>query len=216
MAVVRAVDHQDWDPREQPLLLGPSVGWDEHFRRAGCKCVGCLGGKERHGKGAQMAAGQPRQAVLPGPVPQELPGIPMVWSPGHLPSKASFPLAGNKALCPWASGGSGVVWLGVALGSGRKVFSSLTVGRFLFLRTAWSPVGCIAPRNRGAPAPAPVVVTSPFVFLCPQAPTLADGARGAGIVCRFFRVLFLLSFLLALSLSFSLSLTVFCLASELI
>lgn len=87
MAVVRAVDHQDWDPREEPPLFGPSAGWDEHFGRAGCKCVGCLGGEERHGREAQMAARQPQQAVLPGPVPQELPGMPTVWSQATFPAK---------------------------------------------------------------------------------------------------------------------------------
>lgn len=35
MAVVGAVDHKDWDSREEPLVLSPSTGWDEHFGRVG-------------------------------------------------------------------------------------------------------------------------------------------------------------------------------------
>lgn len=152
MAVVRAVNHQDWDPREEPLLFGPSTGWDEHFGRAGCKCVGCLGGEEKHGWGAQRAAleGCPAWPHASG-APWDTHSV----EPGHLPSEASFPLAGSKAFCPWAGRGSRLLWLGAALGSGRKVFSSLTISRFLFLRMVWSHVRCVAPCDRGDPAPAP-------------------------------------------------------------
>lgn len=171
-------------------MLGPSVGWD-----ASVLAVWKAWKGNSHG-GLAALAGCSAQSC-PSGAPWDAHGV----EPGHLPNEASFPFAGSKALCSWAGGGFGVLCLGAVLGSGSKVFSSLTVSRFLFLRMVWSHIGCVAPSVRGAPAPAPVVVISPFLFLCPQASTLADGARGAGIVCCFFRVSFILSFLLALSLS---------------
>lgn len=67
------------------------------------------------------------------------------------------------------------------------------------------PQDHVEPCDGGDLAPAPLVVTSPFLFLCPQAPTMADGARGAGIVCCFFRVFFILSVSLFLFAVFSLA-----------
>lgn len=41
----------------------------------------------------------------------------VAWPPSQ---KASFVLAGSKVVCSWASKGSRVLWLGAALGFGRK------------------------------------------------------------------------------------------------
>lgn len=69
--------------------------------------------------------------------------------PGHFPSEASFTSAGSKAFCPWTGGHSRLLELETWLGSGRKVFSSLTIGRFLFFRMMGSHVVCILPCKRG-------------------------------------------------------------------
>lgn len=68
-----AADHQDQDPSEEHLLVGPSMGWDASVLAA---WVGRRG-MERE---VRWQLGQPQQAVLPDPIPQELPGTPMVWS----------------------------------------------------------------------------------------------------------------------------------------
>lgn len=52
-------------------------------------------------RGAQIAARQSLQSLLPDPVTQELPAMSMVWSQITFPVKRS---AGSKAFCPWTSG----------------------------------------------------------------------------------------------------------------
>lgn len=66
----------------------------------------------RHGRGIHMVAGQPWQAVLPSLVPQELPGMPMVWSQATFPMKPASLLLAAKHSASGLAGALGCCVLG--------------------------------------------------------------------------------------------------------
>lgn len=130
MTVVRAADHQDWVPREKSLLLGLAAAWD----------VSVLGAWN-----ASMFVAWVGQRGMEGELRWQLdrPGRLSCLALSLRSSLGAHSVEPGQFALSWqqSRGGSRLLWLRGAVGSGRRFFSSLTISRFLFLRTRGALLG---------------------------------------------------------------------------
>lgn len=203
-----AADHQDQDPSKEHLLVGPSMGWDENVLAA---WVGRRG-MERE---VRWQLGQPRQAVLPDPIPQELPGRPMVWSQAAF-LVSQLPFGWQQSTLPLGQRGLWGVVAWDSTGLWKEDLLQPDHWQLFLPQDSVEPCWVHSSLRQRRPSACSHGCNLSF---CVSVPPGADAGRQSersGNSMSFFQGLVFFSLSCLHSLSFSFSLTVFCLASELI